>query len=93
MQAATLETLVNLVAAGYGATLIPALAADSFGQREIVLRPLLGEVAADDSAGEPAGVSEAAGAAGARKSDQEGGELFGKYTLNFQCNRGCGNHG
>ena len=27
MQAATLETLVNLVAAGYGVTLIPALAA------------------------------------------------------------------
>ena len=35
MQAATLETLVNLVAAGYGATLIPALAADSLGQRGI----------------------------------------------------------
>ena len=29
MQAATLETLVNLVAAGYGTTLIPALAAGS----------------------------------------------------------------
>ncbi len=42
MQAATLETLVNLVAAGYGATLIPALAADSLGHREIVLRPLAG---------------------------------------------------
>jgi LysR family hydrogen peroxide-inducible transcriptional activator len=42
MQAATLETLVNLVAAGYGATLIPALAADSLGQRGIVLRPLSG---------------------------------------------------
>ncbi len=42
MQAATLETLVNLVAAGYGATLIPALAADSFKRREIVLRPLAG---------------------------------------------------
>jgi LysR family hydrogen peroxide-inducible transcriptional activator len=42
MQAATLETLVNLVAAGYGATLIPALAADSLGQRDIVLRPLSG---------------------------------------------------
>lgn len=40
MQAATLETLVNLVAAGYGATLIPALAADSLRSREIVLRPL-----------------------------------------------------
>lgn len=42
MQAATLETLVNLVAAGYGATLIPALAADSFRRREIVLLPLAG---------------------------------------------------
>lgn len=42
MQAATLETLVNLVAAGYGATLIPALAADSLGQRGITLRPLAG---------------------------------------------------
>ena len=42
MQAATLETLVNLVAAGYGATLIPALAADSLRHREIVLLPLAG---------------------------------------------------
>jgi LysR family hydrogen peroxide-inducible transcriptional activator len=42
MQAATLETLVNLVAAGYGATLIPALAASSLGQRGIALRPLSG---------------------------------------------------
>ena len=42
MQAATLETLVNLVAAGYGATLIPALAAGSLGQRGIVLVPLAG---------------------------------------------------
>lgn len=42
MQAVTLETLVNLVAAGYGATLIPALAADSMGQRGIALRPLSG---------------------------------------------------
>ena len=40
MQAATLDTLVNLVAAGYGATLIPALAAESLGQRGIVLIPL-----------------------------------------------------
>ena len=45
MQAATLETLVNLVAAGYGATLLPALAADSFRRREIVLRPLAGQSA------------------------------------------------
>jgi LysR family hydrogen peroxide-inducible transcriptional activator len=43
MQASTLETLVNLVAAGYGATLLPALAADSFRTREIVLRPLAGK--------------------------------------------------
>ncbi|MGB7546893.1 MAG: LysR substrate-binding domain-containing protein [Terracidiphilus sp.] len=42
MQAATLETLVNLVAAGYGVTVIPALAADSLGQRGIALRPLGG---------------------------------------------------
>jgi LysR family hydrogen peroxide-inducible transcriptional activator len=42
MQAATLDTLVNLVAAGYGSTLIPALAADSLGQRGIVLIPLAG---------------------------------------------------
>ncbi len=42
MQASTLETLVNLVAAGYGSTLLPALAADSFASREIVLRPLAG---------------------------------------------------
>jgi LysR family hydrogen peroxide-inducible transcriptional activator len=43
MQAATLETLVNLVAAGYGTTLIPALAADSLGLRGIALRPLTGK--------------------------------------------------
>jgi LysR family transcriptional regulator, hydrogen peroxide-inducible genes activator len=43
MQASTLETLVNLVAAGYGATLLPALAADSFRSREVVLRPLEGK--------------------------------------------------
>jgi LysR family transcriptional regulator, hydrogen peroxide-inducible genes activator len=42
MQASTLETLINLVAAGYGTTLLPALAADSFRSREIVLRPLAG---------------------------------------------------
>ena len=42
MQASTLETLVNLVAAGYGATLIPALALKSFARRDIVLRPLAG---------------------------------------------------
>jgi len=43
MQASTLETLVNLVAAGYGSTLLPALAADSFRRREIALRPLAGD--------------------------------------------------
>jgi LysR family hydrogen peroxide-inducible transcriptional activator len=42
MQAATLETLVNLVAAGYGATLIPSLAAGSLGQRGIAIRRLAG---------------------------------------------------
>jgi LysR family hydrogen peroxide-inducible transcriptional activator len=43
MQAATLETLVNLVAAGYGTTLIPALAAESLSSRGIALRPLTGQ--------------------------------------------------
>lgn len=43
MQASSLETLVNLVAAGYGATLVPALAANSLGSRGIVLRPLSGK--------------------------------------------------
>jgi len=43
MQAATLDTLVNLVAAGYGATLVPALAADSLGHLDIVLLPLTGK--------------------------------------------------
>ncbi len=45
MQAATLDTLVNLVAAGYGATLIPLLAVDSFKRRDIVLRRLAGHSA------------------------------------------------
>lgn len=40
MQAATLETLVNLVAAGYGTTLIPALAAPGVANRGAELRPL-----------------------------------------------------
>jgi len=43
LQASTVETLVNLVAAGYGATLLPALAADSFRRREIVMLPLAGK--------------------------------------------------
>lgn len=42
MQAATLETLVNLVAAGYGATLIPSLAAASLGRRGIAIKKLAG---------------------------------------------------
>ena len=45
MQATTLETLVNLVAAGYGATLIPALAAASLSRRGVALRPLAGRTA------------------------------------------------
>jgi LysR family hydrogen peroxide-inducible transcriptional activator len=45
MQAATLDTLVNLVAAGYGMTLIPALAVDSFGNRDIAVRRLRGHSA------------------------------------------------
>jgi LysR family transcriptional regulator, hydrogen peroxide-inducible genes activator len=40
MQAATLETLVNLVTAGYGTTLIPSLAAASLAHRGVQLRPL-----------------------------------------------------
>jgi len=40
MQAATLETLVNLVVAGYGTTLVPALAASGFSGRGAELRPL-----------------------------------------------------
>jgi hypothetical protein len=43
MQAATLETLVNLVAAGYGSTLVPALAAGSLRHLDIVLLPLTGD--------------------------------------------------
>jgi LysR family hydrogen peroxide-inducible transcriptional activator len=39
-QASTLDTLVNLVAAGYGTTLIPELTAGLFSGRAIVLRPL-----------------------------------------------------
>jgi len=45
MRAATLDTLVNLVAAGYGCTLIPSLAAESVGRLGIVLRPLAGGAA------------------------------------------------
>lgn len=40
MQAATLDTLVNLVASGFGVTLIPTLAASSVGRLGVTLRPL-----------------------------------------------------
>ena len=40
MQAATLDTLVNLVASGFGVTLIPTLAASSVGRLGVALRPL-----------------------------------------------------
>jgi LysR family hydrogen peroxide-inducible transcriptional activator len=43
LQAASLETLANLVAAGYGTTLAPQLAAASMERRGVVLRPLLGK--------------------------------------------------
>jgi LysR family hydrogen peroxide-inducible transcriptional activator len=43
MQASTVETLVNLVAAGYGATLLPALATESFRHREVIMLPLAGK--------------------------------------------------
>jgi LysR family hydrogen peroxide-inducible transcriptional activator len=43
-QAASLDTLVNLVAAGYGTTLIPGLAAGLFSGRNVVLRPLTGKI-------------------------------------------------
>jgi LysR family hydrogen peroxide-inducible transcriptional activator len=42
-QAASLDTPVNLVAAGYGTTLIPNLAAERLGARGVVLRPLSGQ--------------------------------------------------
>jgi LysR family hydrogen peroxide-inducible transcriptional activator len=43
IQVSTLETLVNLVAAGYGSTLIPTLAADSLRRRGIAIKPLTGQ--------------------------------------------------
>jgi LysR family hydrogen peroxide-inducible transcriptional activator len=43
LQAASLETLANLVAAGYGTTLAPQLAASSMERRGVVLRPLVGK--------------------------------------------------
>ncbi|WP_029008191.1 LysR substrate-binding domain-containing protein [Azospirillum halopraeferens] len=42
LRAASLETLVNMVAAGYGTTLIPGLAAGAMRGRGVVLRPLAG---------------------------------------------------
>jgi LysR family hydrogen peroxide-inducible transcriptional activator len=45
MQAATLDTMVNLVEAGYGATLIPSLAIDSFRRKDIAVRKLAGHSA------------------------------------------------
>jgi LysR family transcriptional regulator, hydrogen peroxide-inducible genes activator len=43
LQVASLDTLVNLVAAGYGTTLIPNLAAERLPARGVVLRPLSGQ--------------------------------------------------
>lgn len=43
LQAASLETLVSLVAAGYGTTLAPALAAPAMSTRGVVVLPLHGE--------------------------------------------------
>jgi LysR family hydrogen peroxide-inducible transcriptional activator len=43
LQAASLETLANLVAAGYGTTLAPQLAAASMERRGVALRALVGK--------------------------------------------------
>lgn len=40
LRATSLETLVNMVAAGYGTTLVPGLAAGAMRGRGVVLRPL-----------------------------------------------------
>jgi len=45
LRAASLETLVNMVVAGYGCTLIPGLAAGAMQGRPVVLRPLAGQTA------------------------------------------------
>lgn len=42
LQATSLDTLLNLVGAGYGTTLVPALATGSVCQRNLELRPLAG---------------------------------------------------
>jgi LysR family hydrogen peroxide-inducible transcriptional activator len=41
LQAASLETLANLVAAGYGTTLVPELSASSMERGGVILRPLV----------------------------------------------------
>lgn len=40
LRAVSLDTLVNLVAAGYGTTLIPKLAKETLAGRGVALRPL-----------------------------------------------------
>ncbi|HYC02183.1 MAG TPA: LysR substrate-binding domain-containing protein [Azospirillaceae bacterium] len=45
LRAASLETLVNMVAAGYGSTLIPGLAAGAMRGRDVTLLPLSDGVA------------------------------------------------
>jgi LysR family hydrogen peroxide-inducible transcriptional activator len=45
LRAVSLETLVNLVAAGYGTTLIPKVAEQNLTGRGVVLRPLVGGAA------------------------------------------------
>ncbi len=45
LRAASLETLVNMVAAGYGTTLVPALAAGTMAGRPVILRPVDGDAA------------------------------------------------
>ncbi len=93
MQAATLETLVNLVAAGYGATLDPGAGCGVAGTEGDCAAPAGGKVAANYPAGEPAGVSKGAGAQGDREGDPEGGKFSGQSTLNFWCNWLCGKLG
>lgn len=40
LRASSLETLINMVAAGYGTTLVPALAAEVLSAREVAVRRL-----------------------------------------------------
>jgi LysR family hydrogen peroxide-inducible transcriptional activator len=44
LRAASLETLVNMVAAGYGTMVIPMLAARASTVRDVIVRPLAGGV-------------------------------------------------